>query len=450
MPVLRDEVERRGAVGRGGRAPADHHRAVRTRRRCARRRGGRAQAAGFDQVVTCDGGGTSTDVTVVIDGAAGADHRGHGRRLPEQDPDDRRGHGRRRRRLDRVDLARGHAEGRAAVGRRRPRPDVLRPGRRPSRRSPTRTSLLGRIPPHLLGGEVPLDVDLRRAAASQALAGKLGLSGEQARDRRPGDLGLEPGQRAAPDHRQARPRRARLHAGRRSAGRGRCWPAGWSTSSGSTACVVPLNPGNLSAYGLLTVDVTQRLRADRGHASTRALDLTAACRRRRRPDRAGRRRRSDGRGSQPSEHRFERTADLRYFGQAYEVRVAGARRAGRRSGWRRRSPRVPRRAPRPVRLRLPRRRRPGGRVGQPPGHRHRPDPQARGPRRSRRGRAPRRARTGETPVYFDDWVEADRSTTGPGSAPATWSTGRRCVEEFGSTVPLHPGFTAGSTPSATW
>ena len=40
-PVLRHEVERRRALGRGGRAPADHHRAVRARSGCARRRGGR-------------------------------------------------------------------------------------------------------------------------------------------------------------------------------------------------------------------------------------------------------------------------------------------------------------------------------------------------------------------------------------------------------------------------
>ncbi len=40
-PVLRDEVQRRRAVGRGGRAPADHDRAVRAGRRRARRGAGR-------------------------------------------------------------------------------------------------------------------------------------------------------------------------------------------------------------------------------------------------------------------------------------------------------------------------------------------------------------------------------------------------------------------------
>ena len=40
--VLRDEVQRRRALGRRGRAPADHHRAVRTGGRRARRRADRA------------------------------------------------------------------------------------------------------------------------------------------------------------------------------------------------------------------------------------------------------------------------------------------------------------------------------------------------------------------------------------------------------------------------
>ena len=71
--------------------------------------------------------------------------------------------------------------------------------------------VLGRIPPHLLGGEIPLDVDAARAGV-EALAGKLGLEPGGLRHRRPRDLRLEPGQRAAPGHGQARPRRPRLHA----------------------------------------------------------------------------------------------------------------------------------------------------------------------------------------------------------------------------------------------
>ena len=96
---------------------------------------------------------------------ADADHRGHGRRLPAQDPDDRRRHRRRRRRLDRLALARGHAQGRPAVGRRRPRPALLRPRAAPSVTITDAHVVLGRIPPHLLGGEIPLDVDAARAGS---------------------------------------------------------------------------------------------------------------------------------------------------------------------------------------------------------------------------------------------------------------------------------------------
>ena len=127
-PVLRDEVQRRRALGRRGGAPADHHRAVRAGRRGA-------------------GGGADRPAGRLRPGAhlrrrrhldrrlgrarrrADADHRGHGRRLPEQDPDDRRRDGRCRRRLDRLGDPRGDAQGRAAVGRRRPRAALLRPGR---------------------------------------------------------------------------------------------------------------------------------------------------------------------------------------------------------------------------------------------------------------------------------------------------------------------------------
>ena len=93
-----------------------------------------AGTAGFDRVLTCDGGGTSTDVTVVIDGEPTLTTEGSVGDYPSQDPDDRRRHRRRRRRLDRLALARGHAQGRPAVGRRRPRPDVLPARRRPADR----------------------------------------------------------------------------------------------------------------------------------------------------------------------------------------------------------------------------------------------------------------------------------------------------------------------------
>ena len=127
-PVLRHEVQRRRAVGRRGRAPADHHRAVRPcggRSRCRADRQGRRLRPRPDL-----GRRRHLDRRERRDRRrADADHRGLGRRVPVQDPDDRRGHRRCRRRLDRLALARGHAQGRPAVGGRRPRPALLRQGR---------------------------------------------------------------------------------------------------------------------------------------------------------------------------------------------------------------------------------------------------------------------------------------------------------------------------------
>ena len=51
------------------------------------------------------------------------------------------------------------------------------------------------------------------------------------------------------------------------------------------------------------------------------------------------------------------------------------------------------------------------------------------------------ARTGTRQVYFDEWVDAtvlDRARLGAGDVV----DGPAVLEEFSSTVPLHPGFTA--------
>ena len=118
-----------------------------------------AEAAGFPQVVTCDGGGTSTDVTVVIDGQPALTTEGTIGAYPSKIP-----------MIDVVTVGAGGGsiawispEGTLKVG---PQSAGADPG--PicyghGGTEPTITDahvLLGRIPPHLLGGEVPLDVDL--------------------------------------------------------------------------------------------------------------------------------------------------------------------------------------------------------------------------------------------------------------------------------------------------
>ena len=86
-----------------------------------------AQTAGFDRVLTCDGGGTSTDVAVVVDGEPTLTTEGSVGAFPSKIPMIDVVTVGRRRRLDRLAVARGHAQGRPAVGRRRPRTALLRP-----------------------------------------------------------------------------------------------------------------------------------------------------------------------------------------------------------------------------------------------------------------------------------------------------------------------------------
>ena len=442
--VLRDEVQRRRAV-----APTRSS-TSRSRRCCPGPRPARSaprsspRRPASTEVVTCDGGGTSTDVTVVVDGEPALTTEGTVGALPEQDPDDRRRHGRRRRRLDRLGLARGHAEGRAAVGRRRPGPDVLRHA---AATEPTITDahlVLGRIPPHLLGGEVPLDVEPARAGHRRAgRPARTGLGG--VRRRRPGDLRVEPGQRAAPDHGQARPRRPRLHAGdvrrlRVAAG----LPAGrhprparrrWCRSTPATCRRTACSPSTSAT----TTCRPPWPGIDDARRSQRCSRRSTSCRREAamRWPREGFARRTQRASCAPptcaTSARRSRCACRCPTGRSTTSCVDDGRGG------------VPRRAPRAVRLRLPRRPEPAGRVGQPAGDRA----SARSASRScRRGRAPadgRRAaaragdaagvlrRLGRRPAVYD------RARLGAGD---DGRPGRRCIEEFGSTVPVHPGFAA--------
>jgi N-methylhydantoinase A len=89
---------------------------------------------------------------------------------------------------------------------------------------------------------------------------------------------------------------------------------------GLSAVVVPPDPGNVSAYGLLTVDVrndevqthvTRVGDADPARLATFYAELEERARVA-----------LDAEGFARSDQRVERSADLRYDGQAYEVRVA--------------------------------------------------------------------------------------------------------------------------------
>jgi N-methylhydantoinase A len=88
---------------------------------------------------------------------------------------------------------------------------------------------------------------------------------------------------------------------------------------GLRAVLVPPNPGNVSAFGLLTVDVKNDyvqtwVRGERDLEPGEAEQVFARLQAQ-----------ADGalaaEGFVPAQRRFARTADLRYFGQAFEVRV---------------------------------------------------------------------------------------------------------------------------------
>jgi N-methylhydantoinase A len=216
---------------------------------------------------------------------------------------------------------------------------------------------------------------------------------------------------------------------------------------GLPAVLVPPNPGNVSAFGLLTVDVkndyvqTHVSLADHlepGAVATILDALTAQAAEALTKE-----------GFAAEQHSFARTADLRYFGQAFEVRVpvpdgpvdAGvlaevARRfhaehralygydfagdASQQVEW--------------VNLRV-------SGIGpiQRPEIRRVESSASQGAGTPARADDPKRRQVCfeagqgyvETPVLW----RADL-------APGTVVTGPAIIEEFGSTVPLHPGFTA--------
>ncbi len=272
--------------------------------------------AGFDRVLTLDGGGTSTDVSVVLDGDPTLTTEGSVGRFPSKIP-----------MIDVVTVGAGGGsiawispEGNLKVG---PRSAGADPGPicyGQGGTEPTVTDahvFLGRIPPHLLGGEIPLDAEAARAGIER-LAGDLGLS----------PLGAARGILEISAWNQANAIRqitvkrgldVRRFAMAAFGGSGPLLICRLIDILGVEAVVVPLNPGNLSAFGLLTVDVkndyvqthvVKDAEVDRDELTAvyATLESKAADA-------------LDREGFDRGDRRFVRTADLRYDGQAYEVRV---------------------------------------------------------------------------------------------------------------------------------
>jgi N-methylhydantoinase A len=298
-------------------------------------------------------------------------------------------------------------------------------------------AVLGRIPPHLLGGEIPLDADVAAAGLTQ-LGGKLGLDLERCAA---GVLEVSAWNQANALRRVTVQRGldVRDFTMVTFGGSGSLLACRLIDVLGLAGVLVPPNPGNLSAFGLLTVDVridfvrtaVQRHAAlDLDRVRRIYAELTAEA------DGALRRE-----GFDAGQRRFERTADLRYAGQAFEVRVpvpAGEPDAARADvvadsfhaahralyGYDFRGD--DRQQVEWVNLRVTG-------IG--------PIRKPRIPAADREEGSPEPARTGVRPVYFDAWVATPvyhRAPLGAGDVVA----GPAIIQEFGATVPVHPGFAA--------
>ena len=272
--------------------------------------------AGFDKVLTCDGGGTSTDVSVVLGGEPTLTTEGTVGPYPSKIP-----------MIDVVTVGAGGGsiawisrEGTLKVG---PKSAGADPGPicyGTGGVEPTITDahvMLGRIPAHLLGGEIPLDADAARVGIEE-LAGRLDLSADACAA---GILEISAWNQA---------NALRQISVKRGLDVRDFMLATFGGSGSLLACrlvdildlagvVVAQNPGNVSAFGLLTVDVrndyvqTAVCKHDRlEYASVEKTfsELTG---------RAGEA--LDAEGFARAEHHFVKTVDLRYFGQAFEVRV---------------------------------------------------------------------------------------------------------------------------------
>ena len=275
-----------------------------------------ARRAGFPKVLTCDGGGTSTDVSVVLEGEPTLTTEGRVGAYPSKIP-----------MIDVVTVGAGGGsiawvspEGALKVG---PQSAGADPGPlcyAAGGTEPTITDahlVLGRIPPHLLGGEIPLDGTAARRGV-ESLATRLGLDPERCAT---GILEISAWNQANA-LRQVSVKRGldvRDFMLTTFGGSGSLLACRLVDILDLAGVVVPQNPGTVSAFGLLTVDVKNDYvqthvarHSSLDHPAVEKVfdELTA---------RAAAA--LDTEGFSREAHEYARTVDLRYFGQAYEVRV---------------------------------------------------------------------------------------------------------------------------------
>ena len=404
-----------------------------------------AQNAGVTSVLTCDGGGTSTDVAVVVGGEPALTTEGRVGDYPSKIP-----------MVDVVTVGAGGGsvawvspEGSLKVG---PRSAGADPGPLcygKGGRDVTVTDahlVLGRIPPHLLGGEIVLDIDAARSGLTD-LAAKLGLP---ALDCAAGILEVSAWNQANAV-RQITVKRGldvRDFTLVTFGGSGSLLVCALIEILGVRGVLVPGNPGNVSAFGLLTVDVrsdyVRTFVARQSELDFPAMEAAYAGL----AARAAQALTLQGFGSGVG--RLTRTADLRYYGQAFEVRVpvgagpvgpdvaadaAADFHAAHRALYGYDFRDEPRQQVEWVNLRV---------TGIGPIRRPRLAPLAAG-----KGDATA-ATTGRRPVVFGRTAAPGRDRE-PVETLIYWRpalgaghqvTGPAVIEEYGATIPVHPGFAA--------
>ncbi|MFM9884171.1 MAG: hydantoinase/oxoprolinase family protein [Burkholderiales bacterium] len=278
-----------------------------------------AKLAGFEDVVTLDAGGTSTDICLI---ERGSPHLTNGSsigqfpvRIPMID-------------IETIGTGGGSIawlsrEGHLKVG---PKSAGAVPGPMcypNGGDQPTITDanlVLGRIPPALIGGGIALDVERSRAGIA-ALGEKLGrrMSVEQLAE---GIIEIANWNQAncirqMTIQKGIDPRRFALLS---FGGAGPAQSPAVMRLLGMACCIVPFNPGNLSAFGLLAVD----WRTD--HIATKvthedAIDIATLREVFTRLEREASATLARD-GIDPARCRTVREADLRYVGQSMEVRVS--------------------------------------------------------------------------------------------------------------------------------
>ncbi len=275
-----------------------------------------ARQAGFERVITLDAGGTSTDVCLVEGGEPRLTKEGRIGRFPVRVP-----------MIDIVSVGTGGgsiawvaAEGGLKVG---PRsagavPGPMAYGKGGSQPTLTDANLvLGRLPESLLGGAVPLHRELAEAGVGR-LAESLGLSRERTAE---GIVEL-----AAHDQANAvlqltvqrgiDPSGDTLVA---FGGSGPLQAARLARLLGLQTVLVPPSPGNVSAFGLLAVDLADDYVLTQVHRHDAVTPAIAAELFRQLEDSAAESLRVQGVAA--DRIAIRRFVECRYLGEAYEVSV---------------------------------------------------------------------------------------------------------------------------------